>query len=273
MENTELINYRVLATQAAHRAGHLLAAYFHRLDLAQIHCKSTPVDLASTADDEAEQLIRDLFTSKTPQFGFIGEESGTTQGTDNEYCWVVDPLDGTSNFLCGLPMWSVSIALCTPDLLPVVGVVHSPVLNRTWTAVLGMGTELNGSPLTVRPHPPGGGLSNAMLATGFPYDICTGGKHTNLDNFNAMQSQFHKIRRMGSAAIDLAFVAEGIFDGMWELKLRPWDTAAGVLLVTEAGGLVSRFDRSPFTPGDVDLLVAATPELQSMMLARLQPVE
>jgi len=262
-----------MATTAADLAAKRLIGYFNQLDLAVIENKSSQVDLVSTADKEAEQLVFDFLTDKVPEYGFIGEES--TQGDKElaEYNWVVDPLDGTSNFLCGVPFWSVSIALCDADLQPVVGTVYAPLLGKTWTAIKGLGARMNGAPMQVRQHPPGGGLENAMLATGFPYDTCSGGLNTNLDNFAAMQSRFHKIRRMGSAAIDLGLIAEGTFDGMWELKLSAWDTAAGILLVSEAGGLLSRFDGTHYTPGDIDLLVAATPELREIMCKLLSPVK
>ena len=272
MDIKQLIHLNDLATTAAHRAGHKLVTFFNQLDSTSIDNKSSQVDLVSIADRTAEKLIFDFLKSEIPDYGFIGEEATQGNADLGEFNWVVDPLDGTSNYLCGLPIWSVSIALCDSNLQPVVGTVHAPLFGKTWTAMIGLGARANGSPVSVRKEPPGGGMANAMIATGFPYDTCSGGLNTNLENFQAMQSRFHKIRRMGSAAIDLAMIAEGTFDGMWELKLSAWDTAAGLLLVREAGGLDCRFDGTGYTPGDVDLLVAATPELRDEMRHLISPL-
>lgn len=254
------------AAAAARFAGDLLSSYFKRVSSLTIEQKSSNVDLVSKADREAEDLIRRELYAIDSTIGFIGEESEATDVGESGMSWVVDPLDGTSNYLSGLPQWCVSIALCNADLEPKLGVVHAPLLGKTWTAVSGAGTYLNEKPVNVRLEPPGGGLRNAMLATGFPYDIGTKGDHVTLDLFVRMQLHFHKIRRMGSAAIDLALVADGTFDGMWEQRLSPWDTAAGILLVTEAGGQVARFNGSPYRPGNPDLLVAATAVLFDEML-------
>jgi myo-inositol-1(or 4)-monophosphatase len=254
------------ARHAANSAAELLLSYSGKISEAQISSKSSGVDLVSIADVEAEQLIRYVLARARPGADFLGEESARPDTPPAEYCWIVDPLDGTSNFLAGLPIWSVSIALADRHKRPLAGIVLAPALSCCWEALLGGGCRRNGAPSTVRSMPPGGGLNNAMLATGFPYAVSGGRSDINIDNFIHMQRRFHKIRRLGSAAIDLAYLASGIFDGMWELSLQPWDSAAGILLVTEAGGCVSRFDGSPYSPGDEDLLAAATPAL----LAELQ---
>ncbi len=250
---------------AATHAGTLLGSYFQDLSSLAIEQKSSNVDLVSKADRDAEDLIRRELYAIDSTIGFIGEESEGADVGESGMSWVVDPLDGTSNYLSGLPQWCVSIALCDAGLEPKLGVVHAPLLGKTWTAVRGAGTYLNDKPVSVRLEPPGGGLRNVMLGTGFPYDIGAKGDSVALDRFVRMQLHFHKIRRMGSAAIDLALVADGTFDGMWEESLSPWDTAAGILLVTEAGGHVARFNGSPYRPGDPDLLVAATATLQDEM--------
>jgi len=255
--------------QVAKRAGEMLSNYFQRLGTITIEHKSSNVDLVSQADRDAEESIHRELTAIDPTIGFIGEETETTGMGESGLAWVVDPLDGTSNFLSGLPQWCVSIALCNAKLAPQLGVVHAPPLGNTWTAVLGKGAYRDGQPISVRRDPPGGGLQNTMLATGFPYDICASEDHATMDYFVQMQRRFHKIRRMGSAAIDLALVADGTFDGMWEQRLSPWDTAAGMLLVTEAGGSVVRFDGTPYRPGDPDMLVAATDELLTEIQAVL----
>lgn len=252
--------------RAAHLAGVLLSGFFGKITHAQIATKSSSVDLVSIADKESEALLRQELRQVLPQAVFIGEESVNLATVDeHQLCWVVDPLDGTSNFLAGLPIWSTSIALCTAQLQPLLGVIHAPTLGRTWSAVRHGGAFANGESIRVRPRPAGGGLDNAMLATGFPYDVSLGRSDKTIAYYSRMQSQFQKIRRLGSAAIDLAYVAEGIFDGMWELRLREWDTAAGVLLVTEAGGLCQQLSGEPYIPGAPDMLVSATAELLALM--------
>jgi len=175
--------------------------------------------------------------------------------------WCVDPLDGTSNFLCGLPLWAVSIALVRSDLLPLLGVIVAPLLGKVWAGAHKCGATCNGQRIAVRREPPGGGLHNAMLATGFPYDVTTASENHNIDYYATMQRQFQKIRRLGSAAIDLAYVAEGTFDGMWELKLKPWDSAAGLVIAHEAGALTCTLEGLPYIPGDISLVAASTPQL------------
>jgi myo-inositol-1(or 4)-monophosphatase len=255
------------AEQAARDAGALATSYFQRLTSSQISAKSSAADLVSIADHEAEALIFSRLESSLPGLGFIGEETFISGQRLLDFNWVVDPIDGTSNYLSGLPIWAVSIALCDAEFTPLVGVVHAPLLDRTYVARRGSGAVCNGKPLRVRGEKPSGGVFNSMLATGFPYDTTRHG--TNIDYFARMQSRFHKIRRMGSAALDLAFTAEGIFDGMWELKLKPWDTAAGILLVSEAGGVYSQMDGRPYRPGDIELVVAASPELLQLMCVTL----
>jgi myo-inositol-1(or 4)-monophosphatase len=234
--------------------------------------------LVSQADRGAEELLRQALAAALPEAEFVGEESFDNAkwqaGLRADFAWVVDPLDGTSNYVCGLPVWSTSIALChiTTEgrFDPLLGVIHAPHFDRLWHASRGGGTWLGPRQLKVRPEPPGGGWHNSMLATGFPYDVAEGHRWSNLEQYGRMQRRFQKIRRMGSAAIDCAFVAEGVYDGMWEFKLAPWDAAAGMLLIEEAGGLISRFDGSPYWPGDLDMACAATPELLSRMLGILR---
>ncbi len=255
--------------RAARAAGDLLTGYFQHIETRQIGTKSSPVDLVSIADQESEALLRKSLPNILPGAGFIGEESERI-ASQSEFHWVVDPLDGTSNYLAGVAIWAVSIALCDEALQPLLGVVHAPLIGRTWHAWRGGGAWLGEQRLNVRREPPGGGLHNAMLATGFPYDLDSVPGQRNITYFCQMQRTFHKIRRLGSAAIDLAFVADGTFDGMWELALSPWDTAAGCLLIAEAGGLFQRINGKPYTPGHPDVLAAATPELLAAMKLNLR---
>jgi myo-inositol-1(or 4)-monophosphatase len=158
-----------------------------------------------------------------------------------ETLWVIDPLDGTTNFASGLPIWSVSIGVLHRGAR-LAGVVHDPGRGECFTALRGEGTRLNGRPVTVSGV---SDLGSALLVTGFPYDIRTS-RVDNLDHFERMMKRSRAVRRLGSAAIDLAYVACGRFDGFWELKLHPWDVAAGALLVEEAGGIVADFEGCPF---------------------------
>jgi myo-inositol-1(or 4)-monophosphatase len=257
-----------LAADTAHAAGRLLLEYSQRIDYSTVDHKSSPVDLVSSADRAAEDLVRRSLLRATPDFGFIGEESAAEDPAgDSELYWVVDPLDGTSNYLCGLPIWSVSIALCqrcAADFEPLAAAISAPPLRKLWTAVSGAGALLNGRPIHVRREPAGGGLPNAMIATGFPYSINERDASSNLDNFRRMQRRYHKIRRLGSAAIDLAFVADGTYDGMWELGLKIWDISAGRLLITEAGGEFEMVT-GPRSQLVVHILAAARSDLMTDM--------
>jgi myo-inositol-1(or 4)-monophosphatase len=200
------------------------------------------VDLVTAADRASEERIVQRVRERFPHHGILAEESGALGGAaDPEFLWVIDPLDGTTNFASGLPIWSVSIGVLHRGAR-LAGVVHDPSRGECFTALRGEGTRLNGRPVRVS------GVSDvgsALLVTGFPYDIRTS-RVDNLDHFERMMRRSRAVRRLGSAAIDLAYVACGRFDGFWELKLHPWDVAAGSLLVEEAGGLVTDFDGAPF---------------------------
>ena len=271
MQTARLHELSAHALTAVQAASDLLSRYFANLATLDVSSKTSDADLVSRADREAEDLLRARLLDLDRSFGFVGEESSEgLEPQDTEFYWCVDPLDGTSNYLAGLPIWSVSVALCTHNFEPLIGIIASPTLGRLWHAVKGEPPTCNGRPMQVRPRPPGGGLANAMLATGFPYDIVGRRDDVNIQIFGAMQTRFQKIRRMGSAAIDLALVAEGVFDGMWEARLRPWDSAAGTLLVQAAGGYHSRYDGSAYTPGHPDMVAAATPELLGEIQAVLR---
>jgi len=258
----ELSGALLRARTAAEAAGELLRDYQLRLSGLKIDSKSSSVDLVSEADVEAEKQIVQSLRNAVPGAGFIGEESTEARDDSADFHWVIDPLDGTSNYLAGLPIWAVSIGLVDSAMRPLCGVVHAPLMSKTWTALDGGGAQINGSRMSVRTQPVGGGWRNAMLATGFPYDACSNPEDETLPQFVKMQQRFHKIRRLGSAAIDMALVAEGVYDGMWELRLKSWDTAAGAIMIREAGGVVSRFDGSDYTPGDIELVAAGTPALR-----------
>lgn len=216
----------------ATRAGDLLLSYYGRLGTADATRKgSVRRDLVSEADVAAEAVILEAVPGRDQ---VLAEESGERAG-EGRY-WVVDPLDGTINFLHGIPFWCVSIATIEDGQLT-QGVVHAPALDMTFVAERGHGATLNGESIRVSGVAE---LGDAILATGFPYARDTVADN-NLDNIPRIGREAGGLRRMGSAALDLAFTAAGKLDGYWELQLNAWDVAAGVLLVREAGGLVTDF--------------------------------
>jgi myo-inositol-1(or 4)-monophosphatase len=192
-------------------------------------------DLVSYVDRGSEEILVGKLGDIMPQAGFIAEE-GTSSKNGGRYCWVIDPLDGTTNFVHGLHPYSISVAL-TEDGEPIAGVVHNVGGNETFTAIKGGGAWLNGNQIHVSGA---GNLSDSLVATGFPYyDFNQLGKY--MECLAHFCKTTHGIRRLGSAAIDLAYVACGRFEAFYEYGLKPWDIGAGILLVREAGGRVSDF--------------------------------
>lgn len=231
-ELTDLRAAAALAEQLARGAGKTLLDWRRRLTSGDIGHKSADCDLVTKADLESEAFVLQGLRAAFPQDGILAEESGAQPGSAR-HTWYVDPLDGTVNFVHGLPIFAVSLARVT-DGQPDVGIVHIPVLDECFVAVRGGGCRLNGERMRVSAtREP----LQALLATGFPYR-----RHVlldnNLENFNRLFLHQRGIRRMGSAAVDLAYVAAGRLDAYWELHLSPWDVAAGALLVREAGGVV-----------------------------------
>lgn len=202
--------------------------------------KSTLADIVTDADREVESLIRERLRSARPDDGFLGEESDAQEGASG-ITWVVDPIDGTVNYAYGIPAYNVSIAAVRGTPLPeswetLAGAVFAPVFDELFTAVRGEGAWLDGQQLRVTTETPAG----ALLATGFGYDPST--HDGDLALVRRVMPIARDLRRMGSAALDLAYVAAGRLDGYFERGLKPWDFAAGALLVTEAGGVVTRTD-------------------------------
>jgi myo-inositol-1(or 4)-monophosphatase len=197
-------------------------------------------NLVTEVDRESERLIVEHLLAVYPDHGIIAEEGEYPPGS-SPFRWIIDPLDGTTNYAHGFPWFCVSIALETEGEM-VAGVIYNPMHGELFTATSGGGAFLNGSRLCVSGRSP---LQNALLGTGFPYD-CASDPANNFANFIAFQKSARGIRRAGAAALDLAYVAAGRLDGFWELKLKPWDVAAGVLLVREAGGTVTTFDGSAY---------------------------
>ncbi len=229
----------------AREAGALIMEYFHRG--LKIEYKGE-ADLVTAADRASEALIRERIGKQFPTHDVLGEEQGLNdQG--GEYRWYVDPLDGTTNFAHGYPVFCVSLALeqraleHRPDesARRIAGVVYDPTRDELFAAAQGGGAQLNGQPIRVSKIAQ---LKECLVATGFPSHKRH--KNPNIHFYHQITLRTHGVRRAGSAALDLCNVACGRFDGFWEFNLNPWDTAAGVLIVEEAGGKVSRFDGSPF---------------------------
>lgn len=228
-----------VAVEAAHRAGELLLGHFGSLDPSDVELKGRN-DVVSRADRESEALVREILLGAFPGDLFVGEEGGVVGADAEAPAWVVDPLDGTANFVRGFPHWAVSIGRTAGgrDGELVLGVVWDPVKKDLFVAEKGAGAFRNGTRVRVPCRP---GLAGSTLATGFPFRI-----HERIDTylriFRAVFLEVQSIRRAGSAALDLAYVSAGIFDGFFELGLSPWDSAGGAVLVTEAGGVVTDFD-------------------------------
>lgn len=227
--------------------------------------KKGKVDLVTDADRRSEQLIREIIESNFPDHSFIAEEGTEAEG-DSEYLWLVDPLDGTTNYAHGLPIYCVSIGLLKKDKI-IAGCIYNPNLDECFTAEAGKGAFLNGKPIHVSKTE---SLDDSLLATGFPYDIRET-EDDNLKEFTAFYKKAQAVRRAGAAALDLAYVACGRFDGFWEFKLSPWDIAAGILLVEEAGGRATSYsgDRYDIYEGE---LVASNGLIHGEMVGILKAV-
>ena len=220
------------AQEAARLAGDMLSA--HRESRRDVSFKGA-VDLVTNFDRRAQELIVGNLSAHFPDHDFLAEE-GLEEERGSEFRWIIDPIDGTTNFAHGFPVYAVSIALQRSGAV-VLGVVHDPTRDEMFSAALGAGAELNGRRIRVSQTRE---LDRSLLSTGFPYDLRES-RENNLDHFCNFAVRAQAVRRCGSAALDLSYVACGRFDGFWELKLAPWDVAAGMLLVTEAGGRVTDF--------------------------------
>jgi len=221
--------------------------------------EKAPGDWVSDVDTAAERAARAVLATRHPDLPVWGEEEGGVRG---EVGWLVDPLDGTANFLHGFPVVGVSVALVA-GAEPLVGVVHAPLLGLTFSAAAGAGTTLGDRAVRVSDRP----LAQAICATGFPFRAKAQRSRRYLDAFGRVFGAVEDLRRAGAASLDLAWTAAGTFDGFFELGLGPWDVAAGALLVREAGGVVTDWAGDPegwLTSGDI---VAAPPEIHEALLA------
>jgi myo-inositol-1(or 4)-monophosphatase len=221
-----------LAVRLARAAGRLQRErYETRLE---VRAKTTPINLVTEVDHACERLVVEGIAAERPEDAIVAEE-GSVRGREGAaWRWVIDPLDGTTNYAHGYPRFCVSIGVEREGVRS-VGVVYDPLLDELYTAVRGRGAWRNGGRIRVSET---ASLDAALLATGFAYDV-RGSREDNLDHFAALVKRSQAVRRDGSAALDLCYVAAGRFDGFWELKLHPWDVAAGLLLVEEAGGRAS----------------------------------
>lgn len=230
----ELDKIQEIATGWAKEVGKIHLSYFRGTNLG-IETKSNIYDVVTRADKQGEAFLLEQIQKLFPGHGILGEESGAHSGT-GDYLWVLDPLDGTNNFSQGLPVFTVSIGLQYKGET-VLGVVYAPYFDEMYTAVKGKGAYLNGEPIRVSGKST---LQESVLGTGFPYDKDVN-PDNNAANLASILPNLRGIRRMGSAAYDLACVAAGFLDGYWELALHAWDMCAGALLVEEAGGIVRSF--------------------------------
>jgi myo-inositol-1(or 4)-monophosphatase len=237
----------VVATEVASDVGRLLRARWG--GTAQVSYKS-PVNLVTDADHDAEALALRMLRGAFPDDAIVAEESQPYPAS-GAYCWYVDPLDGTTNFAHHYPHFAVSIALTHHDEL-VGGVVNDPLRQELFVARRGAGATLNGTPIRVSSTPV---LDQGLLATGFPYDRRERAPFY-LRFYERFLTRSQGIRRGGSAALDLCYVACGHLDGFWEWHLQPWDTAAGILIVEEAGGMISDFRGHPFRLGGHAILAS-----------------
>ena len=250
---------------AATKAGRRLARDFGEVENLQVSLKG-PSDYVSRADRQAEETIRDELLKARPGYGFLGEEGEEIQGTDGQHRWIVDPLDGTTNFLHSIPLFASSIALERAGVL-VAAVVYNPVLDELYTAERGQGAFLNDRRIRVAGRRK---LADCVIGCGLPH-LGRGDHGRFLLQSREVMGRVAGMRRMGAAALDLAAVAAGRLDGFWEEGLAPWDIAAGLLLVREAGGFATDMtgaDRA-LKEGDV---VAGNEAIHKLLLATLKNV-
>ena len=257
--------YLATALDAALAAGRIQRSFFRQNPSVE---KKGPIDLVTAADLAAERAFRELIARRFPSHDVLGEEGGARQPRRaGARCrWIIDPLDGTTNFAHGLAIFCVSIALEIDGEIA-IGVVYDPMAEELFSAERGQGARLNGRPIAVSTC---GALVDSLLCTGFPYAVR---EHPGrqVDVFRAFLGEARAVRRLGSAALDLCYVAAGRLEAFWEKQLHPWDMAAGALIVSEAGGRVSRYDAAP-----LDLfggeLVASNGRVHDAMLRVIENV-
>lgn len=254
-----------IAVRAARRAGEVIIRGMNRVHRLDVRQKGQN-DFVSEIDTQAEMEIIETVRKSYPDHAFLAEESGASNGdADSEFIWIIDPLDGTTNFLHGFPQFAVSIGVQRRGRME-HAVVYDPLRQELFTASRGEGAQLDGRRIRVTPHI---GLERALIGTGFPYRTNLHWLDSYMGMFKAVTMATAGIRRPGAAALDLAYVAAGRLDAFWELGLSPWDTAAGTLLITEAGGLVTNLKGDEYKQ-DGNIL-AGTPKVHAPLLELLTP--
>jgi myo-inositol-1(or 4)-monophosphatase len=233
MLHSALLNVMIGAARKAARA---LKRDFGEVEKLQVSLKG-PANFVTAADRRAEETLYAELSKARPGYGFLGEEQGRREGTDRSHTWIVDPLDGTTNFLHGIPQFAISIALEREGSV-VAGLVHNPATDEMFVAEKGKGAFLNEQRIRVAARKD---LADAVVACGMPHRG-RGQLELGTREIGAMQHEVAGLRRFGAAALDLAWVAAGRLDGYWERNIKPWDMAAGLILVREAGGFVSDCD-------------------------------
>lgn len=253
-----------IAVRAARSAGNVISRAFENVDKIEVEAKGGN-DLVTNVDLQSEQIIIDTIRKSYPDHCIVSEECGELAGKNSDYQWIIDPLDGTANFVKGIPHFAVSIALKVKGKLD-QAVIYDPIRGELFTASRGKGAQLNNIRVRVESHKE---IAGTILATGFPHKQK---HHTEayLAMFNDLFLKSADIRRAGSAALDLAYLAAGRVDGYWEFGLRPWDTAAGELMVIEAGGLVTDLigGHNHSKSGNI---VAGSPRLLKELLKDIRP--
>ena len=242
----------------ARRAGEVQLQFF-RSNEVEIATKQNDFDVVTAADKASEKIIVESINNLYPDHSILTEESGFSSHGNNEWEWVIDPLDGTTNYSSGVPWFNVSIGVKHQGKA-VVGVVYAARLGELFCATLGGGASLNGSPIAPSGTPL---LSKAVVATGFPYDKATN-PDNNLDNFMRIMPIVRGLRRLGSAALDICYVASGFLDAYWEMNLNEWDVCAAMLIAHEAGAYAERF-----RPDRNWSVLACNPHLKSQLLELL----
>jgi len=237
--------FKQTAIKAARNSAKVLRSRFGKISRIR---KKAAAEIVTEADIESEEVIVSTIQAEFPDHAVLGEECGLITG-ESEYKWIVDPLDGTVNFAHQIPIFSISIALAVRDSI-VLGIILDPVNNELYSAVSGQGAQLNGQPIQVSAT---GTISESLLVTGFPYNVQEIFDSVMVRYGNLLKTS-HAVRRLGSAAHDLGYVPCGRFEGFWEQCLKPWDSAAGALIVAEAGGRVTSFSDEPYTMEQAEIL-------------------
>jgi myo-inositol-1(or 4)-monophosphatase len=253
-----------IAIRAARRAGEVIVRGMNRLHRLDVRAKGQN-DFVSEIDTQAELEIIEIIRKTYPDHAVLAEESGMSGAEDHEFVWIIDPLDGTTNFLHGFPQFAVSIGIQRRGRME-HAVVYDPLRQELFTASRGDGAQLDGKRIRVSPH---AGLERSLIGTGFPYRANLQWLDSYMAMMKAVMQATSGIRRPGAAALDLAYVAAGRLDAFWEFGLSPWDTAAGTLLITEAGGMVGTLTGGEYK--QQGHILAGTPKVYAPLLELLAP--